>query len=154
MTAARRYFFLPVLLSLFAILGIFMRVWPLLVREHPHTVEVNWYNKQAFRGIYRLPHRQYLNITFTGDTALDSKKLAFGHAFIKNMLHSKDSVHAINFHFGTGCSYATFVAAYDICFIEDVPVFIPSDEGLKVLFTTPSDLHRIIKKQPRPLTYL
>ena len=150
MPIQKKYFFLPVLLTLFSVSSILVSTWPILMREHLHTTEVNWYNKKNKWERFRSPYRHYLVITFTGDTFLDRKKLIFGHDFIRNMMIQKDSVNAIDFHFEDSCRYATFVEAYDICFMEDVHVFIPSDDGLKVLYTTRYEEHRMIKRNLPP----
>ena len=144
------YFSFPVLYSLFAVTAIFMWLWPVLVREHLHTMEVNWANDNILKK-WKVPPRQYLVVTFTGDTATDRIKMNFGRLYVRDMLRSKDTVHAIDFHFGDSSRYSTFVGVLSICWEKDAKLFPATDSGIKVLYWLPRPRH--VKKEWHP-TYL
>ena len=128
-----KIFYYPVLYSIFSVaVTILVIMWPVLSKKHIGWIEVNWYKEGVSWG--PVPRRQFLVVTFTGDNITDSLKLDFGQNFIREMLANKDTVHAIDFHFGEKSRYATFVAVLDICKIEDARYFVASDDGIKVFY--------------------
>jgi len=111
--------------------------------EHAVAMEVYWYKEGQNKFWQPPPQRKYVDITFTGDTAADRIKLNLGQLYIRGMLHSKDTIHGINFHFSDHARYASLVAVLDVCNIEDAHTYAPSDDGIKVYYY---EFHKKIAK--------
>jgi len=121
-----------VLWSIFSVLVIFWLCWPILIKPHYHATEINRYNKQS--KFWSIPKRQIINITLTGDTILDKANMAIGWAYVRGILRTKDTVHAVDFHFGARSKYAEFVEVLDICNMEDAKTYTASDEGIEIFY--------------------
>ena len=102
-------------------------------------MEVNWYNeKNKCEKVLINQKRQFLDITFTGDSVEDAIKREFGHIYVRDIMNKQDTVHGIKFHFSDKSRYASFVDVLDICNMEDVKVYFASDDGITVFYPSPS----------------
>ena len=103
---------------------------------------MNWY-KEGVHPHWIIPKRQFLDVTFTGDTTIDRIKLNFGQVYIRELLANKDTVHGIDFHFSDRSTYATLVGVLDICNMEDARTYAPSDNGIKIYYIRFEALHHL-----------
>ena len=105
----------------------------ILSKPKLHLIELYWY-KEGVNHYWHIPKRQYLTVTFTGDTCTDQIKLKFGQIYIRELLNNKDTIHGIDFHFSDHSRFSTFVEVLDICTIEQATTYAASDSGYKVYY--------------------
>ena len=130
-------FYCPVLWSIFSVLVIFWLCWPILIKPHYHSMEVNWVNDSMIERWGCIPARQFLNIALTGDSCTDRMKLDFGDRYIKEILKSEDKIHGIWFHFSAKSKFVTFVEVLDMCNVDECHMYIASDKGIIVYYVEP-----------------
>ena len=123
-----------------------------------NVLEVNWYNKRywdtmtkKYTFIHSLPKRNVLNVNLNGDISKDDFRLKFGELYIKETISKKDTVHAINFRLGNGCKYSALVRILDICNINCIDCFAPSDDGILMYYEYPPESTDTTKYTIMPL---
>ena len=149
MRAPRRYnskmFYLTTFINMFILPFVFF-FYTIggMYKVRYHTMQVNMYNpKNRFeKEIYQTLQRQCLQILLTGDTNSDNIKIRFGQVYIRQILDTKDTVHAIEFHFGGNSKFWEFVAILDVCNMEDVRCYIVTDSSIKMLYYKPKPLKK------------
>lgn len=83
------------------------------------------------------PDRNYLAINLNGTDADDKIRLDYARLEIKRMLSAKDTVSAVNFHFGNHTKYWTYVNAIDICQTEDVRAYGITQDDIYAVYIKP-----------------
>ena len=78
------------------------------------------------------PDKLYTEISLTGNTNEDSKKLEYAKVKIKELVISGDTLTGVHFHFSDNSKYWTLIKAIDMCYTENATYFIPYGNDLWV----------------------
>ena len=141
-----KIYYRPGLISLITVPFLFYYFGSARLRTiNKNVLVVNWYDKGYWDTMMKkypfihfvVPKRNTLELNLTGNVNEDEIKLKFGELYIKEIISNRDTIHAINFHLGGKCKYSTLVRILDICNINEVNYFVPSDSGILMYYVSP-----------------
>ena len=149
----KKLLYVPGMISLLGVPLLFVYFSWLRISEIPHyqTMEVNWYNEAIMSKIKwwsKLPYRQYLNLTLTGNIDSDEVRIAFGELYAKEIHANRDTIHGVFFHFSDRSKYSEFVRVFDEWNINCFRCYCASDDGIRIYYVPESIRSTIYKPIP------
>lgn len=146
-------YYIPGVISLLGIPLILCYFINRQINSRLYVVPIDWYNKQHWDttnnniGKLLAPERKYLKLMLNHNKDSNNVIFNLGEMLIRKIMRDRDTINAVNFVFQNDCKFETVVSALNICFVNKVPCYFLSHDGLVVYYVTPYALDTFTQHQ-------